>query len=162
MDLNDRKERFSLAYIGAVAARAGFDLVEPKADVDSVDGILISHVGRRPRIEFQAKATARDVVGDEAVTFRLPKKNYDELRADVIIPRLLILVVLPEREEDWLTHTEDALILRHCGYWLSLAGEPERENRASVTVKIPRGQRFDPEALQTLMTQSSQRHSDET
>ncbi len=100
MDLNHKKERFSLAYISAVAARTGFDLVEPRVDVDSIDGTLISHTGRRPRIEFQAKATARDVVGAEAVTFPLPVKNYDDLRAEVIIPRLLILVVLPEREED--------------------------------------------------------------
>lgn len=156
MDLNHRKERFSLAYIGAVAARAGFDLVEPRVDVDSIDGTLISHTGRRPRIEFQAKATARDVVDAEAVTFPLSVKNYDELRAEVIIPRLLILVVLPEREEDWLTHSEDSLILRHCGYWLSLAGEPERGNTATVTVKIPRHQRFDPIALEALMNKANQ------
>lgn len=162
MDLNRKKERISLAYISAIAARAGFDLVEPRVDTDSIDGILISQAGRRPRIEFQAKATARAVVGAGAITFPLPVKNYDELRADVIIPRLLILVVLPQREEDWLTHSEDALILRHCGYWLSLAGEPEREKTTTVTVKIPRDQRFDPEALQVLMNQASQRNSDET
>ena len=156
MDLNHRKERFSLAYISAVAARAGFDLVEPRVDVDSIDGTLISHTGRRPRIEFQAKATARDVVGAEAITFPLSVKNYDELRAEVIIPRLLILVVLPEREEDWLTHSEDSLILRHCGYWLSLAGEPERGNTTTVTVKIPRHQRFDPIALDALMHKANQ------
>ena len=156
MDLNHKKERFSLAYISAVAARAGFDLVEPRVDVDSIDGTLISHTGRRPRIEFQAKATARDVVDAEAVTFPLSVKNYDELRAEVIIPRLLILVVLPEREEDWLTHSEDSLILRHCGYWLSLAGEPERGNTATVTVKIPRHQRFDPIALEALMNKANQ------
>ena len=156
MDLTHRKERFSLAYIGAVAARAGFDLVEPRVDVDSIDGTLISHTGRRPRIEFQAKATACDVVDAEAVTFPLSVKNYDELRAEVIIPRLLILVVLPEREEDWLTHSEDSLILRHCGYWLSLAGEPERGNTATVTVKIPRHQRFDPIALDALMHKANQ------
>ncbi len=156
MDSTHRKERFSLAYISAVAAHAGFDLVEPRVDVDSIDGTLISHTGRRPRIEFQAKATARDVVGAEAITFPLSVKNYDELRAEVIIPRLLILVVLPEREEDCLTHCEDSLILRHCGYWLSLAGEPERGNTATVTVKIPRHQHFDPIALEALMNKANQ------
>lgn len=154
MHANNRKERFSLAYIGAVAAYAGFDLVEPKVDCDSIDGVLISHAGRRPRLEFQAKATARDLVGDEHVTFPLPAKNYEDLRVDVIIPRLLILVVLPEHEEDWLNHSEDALILRHCGYWHSLAGQPERENTTSVTVHIPRAQRFDPSTLQHLMNQA--------
>ncbi|EGV30946.1 hypothetical protein ThidrDRAFT_2310 [Thiorhodococcus drewsii AZ1] len=152
MHSNDRKARFSLAYINAVAAYAGFDVVEPKVDIDSVDGMLLAHQGRRPRLEFQAKATARDLVGDEVVTFPLPMKNYNDLRMDVIIPRLLILVVLPECEEDWLSHSEDALIIRHCGYWLSLAGAPERENSTSVTVRIPRAQRFTPEMLRTMMS----------
>ena len=155
MHSNDKKARFSLAYINAVAACAGFDVVEPKVDIDSVDGALLAHYGRRPRLEFQAKATARDVVGDEFVTFPLPMKNYDDLRMDVIVPRLLILVVLPEHEADWLSHSEDELILRHCGYWHSLAGEPERENTKTVTVHLPREQRFNPEALHTLMNQAN-------
>lgn len=155
MHPNDKKARFSLAYINAVAARAGYDVVEPKVDIDSVDGMLLTHYGRRPRLEFQAKATARDVVGDEFVTFPLPMKNYDDLRMDVIVPRLLILVVLPERAEEWLSHSEEELILRHCGYWLSLAGQPERENTKTVTVHLPREQRFNPEALHTLMNQAN-------
>jgi hypothetical protein len=154
MDLSTRKERFSLAYIAAVAAKAGFDLTEPKVDVDSVDGTLIAHAGRRPRIDFQAKATARDVLDDEMLRYPLTIKNYDDLRADVIIPRLLIVVVLPQAQEDWLSHSEDALVLRHCGYWHSLAGAPETDNQTSVTVAIPRIQCFDPDALQDLMQQA--------
>lgn len=42
MHPNTQKERFSLAYIAAVAAKAGFDLVEPPVDTDSIDGALIS------------------------------------------------------------------------------------------------------------------------
>jgi hypothetical protein len=151
MDANTRKERFSLAYIAAVAAKAGFDVVEPSVDVDSIDGALISHAGRRPRIEFQAKATARDVLGDDDIGFPLPIKNYDDLRAEVIVPRILILVVLPQAEDAWLTHSEEELVLRHCGYYLSLAGLPERDNTASVTVRIPRENRFDPNRLAALM-----------
>lgn len=151
MHPNDRKARFSLAYINAVASCAGFDVVEPTVDIDSVDGMFIAHAGRRPRLEFQAKATARDVIGDETVNFALPLKNYDDLRRDVMIPRLLILVVLPEHEDDWLTHSEDELILRHGGYWHSLVGAPKRENSTSVTVQIPRQQQFHPVALRALM-----------
>ena len=57
VDDNDRKERFSLAYIGAVAAHAGYQAVEGRAiDKDSVDGHFESNEGQRPRIEFQAKS----------------------------------------------------------------------------------------------------------
>jgi hypothetical protein len=156
MHPNTRKERFSLAYIAAIAAKAGFDLVEPPVDVDSIDGALICHAGRRPRIEFQAKATARDLLGDNEIAFPLPVKNYDDLRLDVIIPRYLIVVVLPENDADWLSHSEDELILRHCGYWTSLAGLPDTDNKTSVTVRIPRAQQLNPDALRTLMQTANQ------
>ena len=64
MDQNEQKARFSLSYIEAVASQAGFQVVETRVDRDSVDGVLIADFGRRPRIEFQAKATARDVIGE--------------------------------------------------------------------------------------------------
>lgn len=55
MHPNDKKERFSLAYIAAVAAHAGFHVATPELDRDSIDGILVCDDGKRPRIEFQAK-----------------------------------------------------------------------------------------------------------
>lgn len=156
MHRNDRKERFSMAYIAAVAAHAGFHVGSPGIDRDSVDGILMGDTGRRPRIEFQAKATARDLLGPDSLSFPLPIKNYDDLRTYCLVPRLLIVVVLPANDEDWLDHTEEALILRHCGYWVSLAGMPESANQTSVTVSIPRGQRFDPLSLKALMAKAQQ------
>ena len=76
MDENDRKERFSLAYISAVAAHAGYQIIEAgPIDKDSVDGTLISDEDRRPRIEFQARATARDILRGDTLRFRLSIKN---------------------------------------------------------------------------------------
>jgi len=151
MDLNDRKSRFSLGYITAVAAHAGYQVLESRIDKDSVDGVLMGEEGRRPRIEFQAKATARDVLRPGYLAFPLPIKNYDDLRAEVITPRLLVIVVLPESEGDWLAHSEEELSLRRSGYWLSLAGQPEVPNTSSVTVRVPRTQVFDTEQLRALM-----------
>lgn len=62
MQSSDKKARFSIAYIGAVAAHAGYQVVEPPVDDDSIDGTIIGKEGRRPRIDFQAKATARDIL----------------------------------------------------------------------------------------------------
>ena len=56
------KERFSLAFIEAIASQAGYHIVEPRLDQDSVDGILMGDSGSRPRIDFQAKANSRDVL----------------------------------------------------------------------------------------------------
>lgn len=154
MEFNQRKARFSLAYISAVAAHVGYQVCEPVVDDDSVDGILIGQAGRRPRIEFQAKASSRELLQEHHLTFPLSIKNYDDLRADVIVPRLLIVVLMPEQQDDWLHHSEEQLCLRHCGYWLSLSGQPDTDNTTTVTVHLPRQQRFDSETLHALMTRA--------
>ena len=156
MDDNDRKERFSLAYIGAVAAHAGYHLSELYGpDKDSVDGLLMGDEDGRPRIEFQAKATSRGVLRGNRITFRLPVKNYDDLRVRVLWPRILIVVVIPPEDTDWMVHSEEELRVRRCGYWLSLAGAPATTNRRTVSVRIPRTQVFDTQQLQTLMERAN-------
>lgn len=154
MHVSTKMERFTLAYIAAVAARAGFEFVESQDDFDSVDGTLRASFGRRPRIDFQAKATSRDVLKADQVTFALSRKNYDELRIETITPRLLIVILMPSEEGNWLSHSEDELILRHCGYWVSLRGEPLVDNETSVTIYLPRAQRFDVDQLSGLMARA--------
>jgi|SRR5688572_2369307 hypothetical protein len=158
MDENDRKERFSLAYINAVAAHAGYQVVEGRPiDKDSIDGHFEGDEGRRPRIEFQAKATSALMLHPDHLVFPLSRKNYDDLRADVRVPRLLIVVVLPASEEEWLVHSEEELRLRHCGYWLSLAGRPSTTNAASISLTMPRAQVFDTAQLRALMGRADRR-----
>jgi hypothetical protein len=156
IDLNDRKALFSLAYIRAVAAGAGYQVVEPSVDKDSIDGILMGDEGRRPRIDFQAKATARGILKEAHLGYPLSLKNYEDLRANTIVPRLLIVVVVPQREGSWLHHSEKELRLRRCGYWLSLAGMPGVTNTTSVTVNFPRLQVFDAEQVAALVTRAGQ------
>ena len=69
MNPNMRMEQLSLAYIRTVAADAGYQVTRPELDTDSVDGVLMTDSGRRARIEFQAKATARDVVIENHIHF---------------------------------------------------------------------------------------------
>ena len=152
MDDNDRKERFSLAYISAVAAHAGFQLIESRPiDKDSIDGELVSDEGRRPRIEFQAKATTDYRLRSDDFSFPLPIKNYNDLRVDALNPRLLIVVLLPSDDAAWLAHSEEELRMQCCGYWLSLAGWAESRNVSTVSVRIPRTQVFDTDQLRALM-----------
>jgi hypothetical protein len=156
VDDNDRKERFSLAYISAVAAHAGCLVAEPPGpDKDSVDGVLMGDDDRRPRIEFQAKATSQRVPRGGHVTFRLPIKNYDDLRADLLWPRVLIVVVLPVDDAEWLVHSEEDLRIRRCGYWLSLRGWPATTNRRTVSVRIPRSQVFNTAQLREMMSRAN-------
>jgi hypothetical protein len=151
---NTRKERYSLAYVQAVAARAGLEVMEPKVDIDSVDGILRSTVGKRPQIDFQVKASAQELLRDDHLNFSLKLKNYDDLRAQTVNPRILIVVMLPSCEADWMSHTEEELVIRKCGYWVSLRGLPEIPNTTSITIKLPRSQLFGFEQLSALMVKA--------
>jgi hypothetical protein len=47
----------------------------------------------------------------------------------------------------------EQLVLRRCGYWVSLAGQPQSENETSVTVPVPRANVLTVNALQGLMQQ---------
>ena len=131
-----QKSRFSLSYIEAVASVCGYQVVEPKIDRDSVDGILMGDFGRRPRIEFQAKATSQDIRRPDGLHFPLEIKNYNDLRAEAINPRILIVLFMPDDNADWLHQTPDELTLHHCAYWRSLEAELETQDKHTTTVLL--------------------------
>ena len=145
------KERLSLAYIGAVCARAGLELFETKMDVDSVDGFISSKSGNHPILGFQAKSTSRAALGETTLKFDLPVKNYDDLRKERTGVVILIVVCLPANADDWLVQDEVQLSLRRAGYWLSLRGMPGSDNQSSVRVEIPRAQVFEVSAVTRIM-----------
>ena len=135
---------------------AGFVLAKPEVDRDSVDFTVsagqTAATPRRPRLDVQLKCTAQMVVRGDGVFFPLSVKNYDDLRStELVVPRALMVVVVPEDLGDWIEQTEEALLLRRCGYWRSLRGEPDLPNEETVTVRLPRAQRLTPQALGEIM-----------
>ena len=155
MQLNDQKEQFSLAYIHAVAACAGYQFELPSKDRHSIDGRLISDA---EIIEFQAKATSQSVERDGVVRFPLPIKNHEDLRnPDSMALRLLVVVQLPDDPDAWLDQTQEQLCLAGRGVWLTLRGEPATPNVDNITVQIPASNRFDREGLTELMRRARER-----
>src|SRR5438046_533103 len=146
MTSEQQMEQFSLAYVRAVAAAAGVNVSRPEVDDDSVDIMFSvkSVVGRPqpPLLEVQVKCTAAPIARGQSIRFPLKIKNYNDLIGDRYVPRILIVVAVPKPVRDWLTQDEKSLVLRRCGYWVSLAGEPETANSTSVTVEVPRTQLF--------------------
>lgn len=152
MERSDQMELFSLAYVRAVAAVAGYAVTDgPYPDDDSVDGILAGDFGRRPRIDFQAKATGRDILRGDHLHFPLSAKNYNDLRLPTRTPRILVVLLMPEDMSQWTRQTPEELCLRYCAYWRCLEGEPDSPNTASVTVHVPTVQQFNPVQLTGLM-----------
>lgn len=165
LTLNHKKEQLSIAYIRAVAAAAGFSCTKPDVDDDSVD-IMISCSGtfgdnalmRSPRIEVQAKATAAELRPEsESVKFSLPVKNYEDLRGITLVPRILVVMLVPEEVNTWIEQNENHLIVRRCAYWISLQGRPETDNVSAITIDIPRHQTFNVASVQSLMERVARR-----
>jgi len=155
MTLNQQKEQFSNAYLRAVASVAGYSVYKPEVDDDSVDVLLAATGGlgtvRSPRLEIQLKCTGQEVIEDNLVNFSLPIKNYNDLRANTLVPRILVVVLVPESLAECLTQSEEQLVMRRCGYWFSLRGSQPTSNESRIIIRIPRQNQFTVGVLQHMM-----------
>ena len=152
----DQKEGLSLVYATALAVRAGYAVSVPQPDRDSVD-LRVQAGGRyRPAVDLQLKATAS--IGEPRnglFPFRLPIKNYNDLRVETQTPRLLVVLELPEDEARWMTVTKEELVLRRRAYWLSLQKDHEEiGGQQKVTVDIPEQNVLSVKTLRELMERS--------
>lgn len=155
---NDRKSQLSVAYALAVAARAGYSATEPRVDRDSVDMTIEAGGGMRPKLDVQLKATSTLTWKNSSASFVLKRKNYDDLRAERMLPIILLVLELPKQENEWLTCDTTSLILRRSAFWLSLAGVGPIDSDSS-TVHLLECQRFDPESLRALMMKARNGHA---
>ena len=151
----DQEEALSLVYVRAIAVRAGYTTSAPSLDRDGVDLQIQAGGLMRPALDLQLKATVNLKRRDDGhVRFPLKRRNYDLLRMETQVPRLLVVLDLPKDEDRWMTVTADELVLRHRAYWLNLQGREETLSKASITVEIPGGNLFHVESLRCLMEQS--------
>jgi hypothetical protein len=147
-----------VAWLHALAACAGMTLTTFSVDDDSVDaGIMASgkygHL-RAPNLHFQLKCTETDTGRGAALTYRIKRKNYDDLRStDLHVPRLLVVLSVPRDPLAWSTQTPDRMALHHCAYWKSLHGaRPLVSNKQDrVAVTLPRDHVFDVAGVQDLV-----------
>ena len=147
---NDRKEQLSIAFVNAVAAKSGYTVGSMNLDRESIDRLISAGGDMAPMLSVQLKATASPTWRGDTLAFSLPRKNYDDLRKVRFIPAILVVLELPENEEEWMHWTEGELIMRRCARWLSLKDFPAVETE-SKTVYLPRSQSFNPESLTELM-----------
>lgn len=154
----DSQEALSKVYVSAIAARAGFCIIPPTdVDRDSIDLGFAAGGPMRPQLNAQLKATINFPLLGNNFRFSLSKKNYDDLRVPVMVPRILIVLHLPRSENSWMNVSLTRLILKKCAYWTILKGLPElKEGQESVTVDVPSGNCFDVNRLQQLMSEAAQ------
>jgi len=161
MHENIKKEEFSRAYVCALAAPLGFNRVNFGVDDDSADiGFKakygVNFIVRNPQIDFQLKCTEITFKDDGYLHFPLKIKNYDDLRGtNQAHPKYLVVLCVPEDEKDWVEVKPEELILRYSAYWFSLKNEPSINNKNSVTIRIPKQQKFDKDTFKMLMDEAS-------
>ena len=151
----DRQEAFSRAYVHAIAAGTGYVVASMDFDRDGIDVEIKAGGQMRPSLGLQLKATINlGQAMDGVFRFPLKRRNYDLLRLPVQFPRILVVLDLPNVDDQWLIVSPAELVLRRSAYWVSLAGSPETTNSDSVTVSVPEKNLLDVNGLRVLMEQS--------
>lgn len=156
MTPQQQMEQLSFAYVRAVAAQAGYSVIDNiYPDLNSMDGLIKADWGNRPQIDFQAKATTQNIVRPDTLAFRLDIDDYDDLRHRDGVPHILVVLHMPRDNSEWLSQTEGELCLRRCAYWMCLEGMAESSNKDRVTVHVPRSQIFNGNQLDSLMDKAN-------
>ena len=149
------QEQFSFAYIRAVASAAGFQVEKPSIDVCKVD-LEVSAVDENlypdlPKLLMQVKSDSDFALREDVLAYKLDVETYHRLIRKTTFTRILVVVTVPPQVSEWLSHSEDELTLRHCAYWMSLAGEPATTNKDNITVYLPRTNTLTPTRLREMM-----------
>jgi hypothetical protein len=163
LSMSDMQDLYSMAYVQAIIAAAGFDISKTGLDRNGAD-LQIEHLQRDgfvptyDRLIVQVKCTyAHGVEEDNTIHYPLPLHNYELLRLEKIVPRILVVVLVPRPElnttEPWIECVAQHTIFRYRAYWLSLMGAEPTTNQGSVTVRIPIDKPFNIETVHLLMDQ---------
>jgi len=159
-----RQELLCRAYVHAIAAQAGLLCSRPDPDygIDlSLRNVEVRgrrHLDTSVQVDLQLRSTARASVTETEIKLDLDVETYNYLRTpETFCPRVLIALVMPAKEAEWVNQCPDELAIRHCAYWLSLHGFAETSARSSIRIGIPLTSVFSVEAVHTIMQRLQER-----
>jgi hypothetical protein len=150
--------------VQAIAAAAGLSYSVPSPDygIDiSLRAIEIRGNRRTDasvQLDIQLKSTTRAGVQETQVAYDLAVEDYNNLRdTRARCPRILVVLLLPADENQWVSQSTTELTIRHCAYWLSLKGLPASKATRTVRVAIPLTNVFSVSAVQDIMQRLRER-----
>lgn len=158
----DIQERLSLAYITAVAARAGCQIIESKVDRNGIDATIRPIAGAPVQIDIQLKAVSSNIRinGGATLSFQLDTPTHDKLRrTDAQAPQLLVVYEMPAAQDLWLGVQPTMTTLQHAAYWIDLRGKPP-VTTASTAVHLPAANLFDHKAIMDILDRAHARALD--
>ncbi len=152
-------EALSRAYVFALAARCGLTCNARGMDygidlcLNEVRGSGNRYSEAGVQLDVQLRNTTLARISATEVSYDLDVRTYDDLReVRARVPRILVVYVFPEDEAEWLTWSEEQLVLRRSAYWVSMVGRPAVVNTRSIRLAIPRANQFSVEGLQAIMS----------
>lgn len=147
------QEQLSLAYVRSVIFDAGCNLSFPAVDL-GIDGTIEAPRGGMSKVDFQLKSTTRQLeLRDGNILYDLRVENYNQLIVSDDAPRVLILYLMPNEREEWISQSESELCMRKCAYWASLMEMPLSRNNSTQRVELPLTNIFSPDGLSDMFNQ---------
>lgn len=162
MDPSEMKNQLSLAFIGMVAATAGFDIQDPRSDFNGVDLSLRSYLeypdSLGSSIDVQLKCTSQKALQrEDFISYSLDRDVYTKLshKKRYSLGMLAVLVV-PELSDTWMHQDEERLFARSCMYYSPASEWDEMaEGADSKTVRCARSNILTVDAMSELLRLSS-------
>ncbi|MCA1547412.1 DUF4365 domain-containing protein [Bradyrhizobium sp. BRP19] len=163
--LQHTEECLSLAFVYALAGRAGVSLAAQRVHDYGIDGTFrsVKIIGKRRvetgyAVDFQMKATTTWEHKGSDVVYDLEVKNYNDMvqRDGEATPCILILLCLPSDHHEWIEADENRLVLQRCCYWMQLEGDPS-SNSYTQRIFIPRKNALTPQAIASIMANEQKR-----
>lgn len=161
------KEEVTVHFIGAMAARSGFNITIPKVD-EGVDLVIRSSIelpskfkkmriisGKALNVQVKTTTEKQITAYKKHLVFDLKAKNYDNLifwknhwnlQSRGTAPLILILLVLPEQIKDWfeVDLTEKKYTLNGLFYWYYPDKNADfTDNKYLQRIKIPHKNKID-------------------
>jgi len=129
----NRQGAFGEAYVRLVAQAAGFVIGNFSQDsghkVDwTIAGAGADYTTRDPRLEVQVKSSDRPRLASGDCSYDVDRSLYDWARKSqnqLFVPRIIVLVRVPDDAANWMAQADDELTARHCAYWVCLRDKPE-------------------------------------
>ncbi|WP_052732673.1 DUF4365 domain-containing protein [Hymenobacter terrenus] len=162
------KEQLSRNYLDLLASRGGYKSLVASLDhgVDvTISKVKVHDRGGKRRlldsgqfIDVQLKCTceASIVAGPTNIKYDLEVKSYNDLidRRGSSAPLILIVMVLPDNRDLWLSIREHEIALAKCAYWYVPEQTAEyTTNTESIRITIPKANSL---SLQFLDTKFSE------
>jgi hypothetical protein len=128
--LNEIQENLSFSYLHAITSSAGGICSATSRGEDNrgkdarltftTDGIITN-----VDIDVQLKSVRTKLtVNNGKISHSISTDQYKKYTQKSTTPLLFVLFCLPENKEEWLTFTQEELILKKCAYWTGLQCAP--------------------------------------